>query len=76
MLAEKNVTVFMNTPLMQLEKTKLVTHRLKAKVIKDDTTGLLIDVVQTGDLKAWHDTKSVTGKVFIPSHKIDFVVME
>ena len=72
----QNVIIYLNTPLVQLEKDQgEVIFQIKGKIVAEEVLGFQVQIKAVGNEKGWGE-KSSLKKVFIPIHKIDYISIE
>lgn len=74
----EKITIALNTPLQAseaLQDIKDGVTRVEARLIKQENSGLLVEVLKIGTDKSWV-LKNPFKKIFIPLHKIDHFVCD
>ncbi len=74
----EQVTLYLNTPLVSIKPRQageVDILIIKAKVLEETASGLLIQMKAAGNEKAMLDNLPFK-KILVPTHKIDFIVVE
>ncbi|HBF12669.1 MAG TPA: hypothetical protein DDW49_04655 [Deltaproteobacteria bacterium] len=77
-MINEDVIIFLNTPLIAQEsggKTQTTIHKIKAKVLKEEGGGFVLQVKSLGNDKGWQEAPASLKEIFLPTHKIDFAAL-
>lgn len=74
------VTIYLNTPLIPTDYRSKATadeiSRIKGKIISEHASGYILQVKTTGNPREWFDNPSHLKRIFLPLHKVDFMVLD
>lgn len=77
-MPNETIIVYLNTPLIERDSqnsSQESIHVLRGKLMEQSSFGLSVQVKSVGNSKEFSDTPPFK-KILIPSHKIDFVLIE
>lgn len=74
-MINQDAIIYLNTPLIRIGDEMMESIiRVRGKVVGEGPQGYVIQVKAVGDEKKWEEETSFPKKIFLPLHKIDFIV--